>query len=523
MKKKNFLLLNLMLALIIFIIGCSAEETMPAELSSEEPSRRSMSSSDEDTNSSSQSIYIDNIDALVNSIKSKNPKSQVSYTSGSLNEDDIPEIAVFIGKNPDDIEDKGSLEIYKFNGQIYSLVDKTPMNFDLSNYQIEIGNIAKNQKGILLNNNVGPKSGMTYGFIVEEGKLKSILNPRKVNLVSIFTENRIEDIDGDGILEFSVYTVDPETEDSSVEGSDKMTLWYQWDGKTGAEILEVDRKDLSKDPSNEDLYKKLDAMIDVNFPEFINSLMENKDEISNYGNTELLKKYIRKLTNKSYDKSLEIENLFIQYQEGQSFNYIFDKYGITIEKLNDIDYLNRDKVLKDEKEIKEHIINNRELAYKLNTQEGIYYYLVDYKKLLNLFGDNLTREYSDYLQILALDSENPFLNDGSITISRDNLIDRILITESFKMIYPYSDLIPEINRIYELYFTMYLYGENHDPNFNIDNNKMKESALKDFQAKIDKYEFTNFADILTDFLKWIEENSGFINDDVREKLKNRLN
>ena len=76
---------------------------------------------------------------------------------------------------------------------------------------------------------------MTYGFIVEEGKLKSILNPRKVNLVSIFTENRIEDIDGDGILEFSVYTVDPETEDSSVEGSDKMTLWYQWDGKTGAE------------------------------------------------------------------------------------------------------------------------------------------------------------------------------------------------------------------------------------------------------------------------------------------------
>ncbi len=523
MTKKRFLLLNLILSLIILTIGCSNKDNMPINFTVENPIKELISSKDDSYDFLSDSAYLDNIDIFVNTIKAEHENSKINYAIGNLDKDNIPEIALFAGKDPENEEDKGNLNIYKFNGDKYTIVDKTPMNFDISNYQIEIGNVSKNEKGVFLNNNVGPNSGVTYGFILKDGKLKSILNDRKMNLVSIYTENQIKDINNDGILDFSIYTIDPETEDISVEGSDKMTIWYQWNRRDSGEILKIERKDFSKESSDKELYRQIKKIANNNFYDFINVLSENKDKLSNYDNTALLKEYIAKIQSNLHNKSFQIEKLFIKYQEGQNFNYLFDKYGITIDKFNNLEYLTREKVLQDESKIKEHIIKNINLGYKLNTQEGIYYYLIDYKRLLNLFQNNLTREYADYLQILSLNSEEAFLNDGSLVISSENLIDRILISESFKMIYPYSDLYDEVNQIYKNYLMVYLYGDIHNPNFDIKTGKVRQESLNELQSTVEKYPYTNFADILGNFIKWIQENSNIINDDIREKLDNRLN
>lgn len=523
MREKKFILLMGILSLIIFFIGCSTKDAMPVKLTSEDSIKEIISSKGDKYNFLNDSVYLDNIDSVVKSLTSEYTNSQINYTIGHLDEDNIPEIAIFIGKDTEDAEDKGSLEIYKFNGVKYALLDSVSMNFDISNYQMKIGNISKKEKGIFLNNKTGSSSGVTYGFMLEDGKIKSILSDKKMNLVSISTENQIKDINDDGIMEFSVFTIDPETEILGSKEPDTMTIWYKWNEIDSGEILEIEREDLSKEASDSEIYSQLEETIEDNFSDFINVFSNNKDKLSNYDNTHLLQKYIDKLDLKSYDKTLQIENLFIDYQRGQSFNYVFDKYGITLDKLNNLEYLNRDKVLKEEKKIKNHLIENISLGYKLNAQEGIYYYLIDYKKLLNLFSDNLTREYRDYLQILSLNSEEPFLNDGALTISSDNLVDRILLTESFKMIYPYSDLIPEINDIYELYFNIYLFGDIEDSKFDSKTGKIKEEALEDFKSKVEKYQYTNFADILRDFIEWIEENSYMISDDIRDKLTNRLN
>lgn len=115
------------------------------------------------------------------------------------------------------------------------------MNYDNTNYEIAIGKISEATKGILLNNSVGAHSGITYGFILEDNKLKSILNENKISLISIYTENQIKDIDNDGILEFSIFTIDPETEGKNIEDSDKMVLWYKWDGKDSGDLVKVER------------------------------------------------------------------------------------------------------------------------------------------------------------------------------------------------------------------------------------------------------------------------------------------
>ena len=86
--------------------------------------------------------------------------------------------------DPNNIEDEGSLEIYKFNGEEYTILDSISMNFDNTNHQIEIGKISENQKGMFVCNQVGAHSGITYGFILEDRKLKNILNDNKIQLIS---------------------------------------------------------------------------------------------------------------------------------------------------------------------------------------------------------------------------------------------------------------------------------------------------------------------------------------------------
>lgn len=458
---------------------------------------------------------------FIDTLKSENSNSQINYSIGNLDDDNIPELAIFIGKNPEDEEDEGSLEVYKFDGEKYALMDSVSMNFDASNYQIEIGNLSKEKSGILLNNDVGKRSGMTYGFILKDDKIKSILNSKKLNLVSILTQNQIKDIDNDGILEFSIYTIDPETEDVTIDGSDKMTIWYKWDGKDSADILKVERKELSKDSSDKKLYNQINQSINDDFPNFINLLLANKEKLSNYDNTSLLNKYIDKLESLSYSKSLRIENLFIKNQENKDIDPISDKYEIDINDLNNLEYLNREKVLGDAIEIKEDLMRNINLGYQLSNKEESYYYSVDYKKLSSLFEDNITREYRDYLQIISVNSNQKSSDKGSIDTLDGKLIDRILLLESFKIIYPFSDWYEEVNSIYKSYIYIYLYGDNK-PNFDIETGKIKDSTFEKFQNTISEYPSTNFTDIIREFLNSLEKNSFMLNDTIRIELENRL-
>lgn len=64
-------------------------------------------------------------------------------------------------------------------------------------------------------------------------------------------------------------------------------------------------------------------MINENFNEALKFIIENQDQLSKYENQELLKEYINKLDEVSFDKSLEIDNLFIKYQEGENFDHLF--------------------------------------------------------------------------------------------------------------------------------------------------------------------------------------------------------
>ncbi|WP_353093176.1 hypothetical protein [Tissierella praeacuta] len=519
MSQKSMKLIVLVLCLAIFLIACSTNESSPAPLTLEQSIKDFILSKDKDYDFLKDKTYMEYATKFGNELTNNNP----SYAIGNLDDDNIPEIAVFKERDPNNMADEGSLEIYKFNGDKYTLIDKVSMNYDNTNYQIVIGKISQDQNGLLLNNSVGAHSGVTYGFILKDEKLKNILNENKISLISVYTNNEIKDINNDGILEFSIYTVDPETEDSSSVGSDKMTLWYKWDGKDSAELLQVERKDYSKENSDKEVLEESKKLIESNFPEALKYINEHKGKLSTHDNTEILTEYIKKLDEMSLNKSIEIDDLFKMYQYSENFDYLFKKYGLSIDKLNSLEYLNREKVLKDEPELKKHLIDNITLGYKLDTSENMYYYSIDNQKFIDNFSENITNEYNDYLKILALDTNEPFMKDGSLIIPRDKLAERILTVESFKMIYPYSNLLPRVNEIYKWYVYTYFYGDNHSPNFDENTFAMRENVIKDFEKTMEKYQYTNFSNIIKEFLSNLKANNNIINDSIREKLNNSIN
>lgn len=523
MVRKSLKYIFITLLLIIFSIGCSTKETLPEVLPPEKSLKEIILSKGENYDFLNDELYMEYMNNLGYDLVTNKEASPPHFAIGNLDDDTIPELVVFKERDPNNLKDEGALEIYRFNGEKYTLLDSVSMNYDNTNYQLVIGKISAEKTGILLNNSVGAHSGVTYGFVLEDNKLKSIFNENKISLLSIYTSNEIKDIDNDGILEFSIYTVDPETKEANIAEADKMTLWYKWNGKDSGTLVKVEREGFKEEIAHEEIYNKGKKIIEENINEFLKFLADNQSQLTKYENTELLKKYIQKLNELSTDKSLEVNSLFIKYQQGENFDHLFIKYGLDIEKLNSLEYLNREKTLKDEPELKENLIENISLGYKLATSEGMYYYLIDYQKFIDTLGEGLTNEYKDYLKLLALNVDEPFMIDGSLAISAEKLTERILQAESFRLIYPYSELLPTVNEIYMNYINVYFYGDLHDPNYDRSTLRIKDEAIKEFKNAQEKYPYTNFGDIITTFIKALEENNYIVNDDVRNKLKERLN
>lgn len=509
MSKKSILILVLMIISSMLIYGCeiAPKDIVPSTMPLEDSIKEIIRSKGEGYDFLQDELFIRKINEL---------GIEHDFTLGNLDEDNIPELVVFVERNPQDTSDKGKLEVYKFSGERYEVLDSVEMNYDNSNYLLVVGKISENQNGILLSNQVGGNAGVTYGYILENSKLKSILNDKKLSLVSIAPKNEIKDIDEDGILEFSIYTIDPETEDTNPETADKMILWYKWDGKDSGELIQIDR---FSDAAivNEVNTESIEAYNDLN----LSHLIGHKDEYNRYELTDIIKNLIEVLDSSKENLSIELNNLYIKYQEGNNFDYLNNKYGLSLDRLNDIDYLNREKVLQSEPDLKSNLIDSLNKGYRIQSAEGSYFYEIDYQKIIQVFGDYLTKEYRDYLKIKAKMVNSPILADAALIVTRDKIAERIVEIENFRLTYPYSNFIDEINNIYSFYVSNFIYGNVNTPNFE-SNNKYNEGSIAVFQDTINKYPHTHFADILKNTINLLNANLNILTDDIKEKINNSI-
>lgn len=512
MKIKLVFMLLIILSIGIIISGCGIDTAMPAIIPLEESVKEIINSKGENYDFLEDELYNIKMEELIQTILAKLESYKIVYKLGNLDEDNIPELAVFIERNPDDLKDQGLLQIYKFNGTGYVVIDEIQMNYDNNNYAMEIGKISEDQQGLLISNQVGAHSGITYGFILEDGKLKSILNQKKLNLLSIYTNNEIRDIDKDGILDFSIFAINPETEEQSAVGSDKITLWYKWDGIDSGILTRVD-SDIHELESDKELLEEINALININEAQAFKALVEDQNLISYIDNTILLTNYISHLEDTIEDRNTEIQKLVNNYQTG----FLLNEYGFSIDRLNDLDYLKRGNVLEEEFELNQHLISNLELGYKLRSSEGKYYYSIDYSKLIESLGNSISKEYRDYLGILAFNVNEPYLIGDNLMLTPEKLGYRINFLEKFLITYPYSNFIQQIENTYKSYNKYFIFGDDNNNNFIQNSNQIKDGVIDNWDLYIEKYPNSYLSDILAELSTDIKMNQNIITSEITEK------
>lgn len=524
--KTKYIFILLLVLITSTITACNEIEGLPTVVALEDSIKEIISSKGENYDFLNDEQYISKMNELVNLFVENDILKEEHFKIANLDDDNIPELVVFLERDPKNMEDQGALEVYGFVSDKYSLLSSVPMNYDNTNYELVIGKVGPEQNGILLNNQAGSQSGVTYGFILDKGNLVSILNEKKVNLVSIHTNNEIKDIDHDGILEFSVYTIDPESTNQTIEDSDKIRYWYRWDGSDGADLVKYEkiRNKNTKEikTSDHDVLKEAKKLVSTDKIALMDYLKNNKETLSTSDITTLLVEYFNVLTVESKVKGTIINSLFSKYQLGNSDDYLSNKYGLSLERLNDSAYLSRDKVLNSEIELKEHLINNLNLGYRLDEENGEYIYSINYQTFLDSFGENILREYRDYYKILALNTNQSYVKNGTLMIPMDRLAERIILIDNFRMTYPYSEFINELDPIYNRYLNTFLYGSVNSPIFDKESSLINKEILTQYKSIKKKYAQTNLGDILSNFLKEIGANENKINKDIKKAFEEVL-
>lgn len=150
--------------------------------------------------------------------------------------------------------------------------------------------------------------------------------------------------------------------------------------------------------------------------------------------------------------------------------------------------------------------------YKLVNLEGQFYPIIDYSKLQK-YNDYLTDEWKDYLDIMAMDSEDLPLSDGGLRISFDELAKRLFRTENYLNSYVEGQRQEEMLTAYEHKINVYLKGVPNTPVADRDTNIIRAEVLASYEktANVENYMTSH---ILFKYLEFIIENENIIDEYV---------
>jgi len=101
---------------------------------------------------------------------------------------------------------------------------------------------------------------------------------------------------------------------------------------------------------------------------------------------------------------------------------------------------------------------------------------------LPLFKGHVTKDYEDFIALLAKDDENLYSADAGISISFNAVGKRVLNWEKFIAKYPYSSLTSQAIDYYRMYQYGFLLGEDNTPTIEVTDNTIYPENLKEFAA-----------------------------------------
>jgi len=173
---------------------------------------------------------------------------------------------------------------------------------------------------------------------------------------------------------------------------------------------------------------------------------------------------------------LYLENAIIKEQPAMDKRFFADSVQTAIGKAYKMgdsitDVLNRTKDSKLKALLKEAASS----GYKLDTAEGMFYTVVDYKAL-QPFAKDINADIKAYIDIMTVETEKAKLKDAALRIGYQELANRSLAAEKFVTSYPNSNRTAQIKKLLAEYKSLTFYGANNTPLFDYDSKKIQPNA-----------------------------------------------
>jgi hypothetical protein len=411
-----------------------------------------------------------------------------NYDIGDLDGDGIDEIVMYVNEN-NSKENVSKLLVYSYDGEGYYLLDEKEIKYDKGNIKLQIGKISEDKAGIIFCNLANEETTAVYVYLIEDGKLISAINPRKVNLFSVNNNVEIDDIDGDGVLNFNIYTLDPE---GNKDENSKIVIWYKWDGKDSADVVKKENLNNEINADNQE-YTTLDNSVLTVDDLKIKAKELTKNEFSN-----LLYEYISMLSS-----SLNDENKILSsYMNIDDVNKLND--FLKEDSFKNLDSLENVSNLTSNEKLNQFIVEEIKKGYMISSFDNKIVLKINYDYFLNSFNDMLTNEMLSYIRIKNQFDNKPISNSKILIVDKDEIAVRLSEIENFRLVFPYSKALNEVLDIYNVYLDALLFLDDDEESVEKSQYKIESSFKEELIEIKHKYPQSYFSELIDRLLTLVE-------------------
>ncbi|MFC5650295.1 hypothetical protein ACFPYJ_14385 [Paenibacillus solisilvae] len=160
---------------------------------------------------------------------------------------------------------------------------------------------------------------------------------------------------------------------------------------------------------------------------------------------------------------------------------------------------------------------------KLETAEGFYFPVVDYKGFQK-YRAYVGADVKAYIDIMTVEAEEPKVKDAGLMIGYQEIANRTLSQERFVKQFPSSNRAAKIKNLLHSYKILTFYGVNNSPLFDYDNNKMQPNAIKGYNMILERNKGTKseYLFLLQQFMDLAKAHDYKLTDEVTAFRKAKL-
>ena len=188
---------------------------------------------------------------------------------------------------------------------------------------------------------------------------------------------------------------------------------------------------------------------------------------------------------------------------------------------NEYESITKPSTIKDPA-LKELITKTKNSGYRVETAEGTYFPIIDYE-FYKKYRDHVTADLQDYIDIMAVESNNVPAKDAALVIGWDEIVKRALNQERFINTHSGSEKIGEIRQLYQKYITFILYGCNNTHLFSYDTKTLNPQAREAYLNAVANNGNSELLKDLEEYLNVVIKNDNKLTSQVEEYRNSLLN